>query len=123
MKKITILTAAAFFLSLGPAYAGDADKGAKIFKKCSACHVVEKEQHKTGPHLVNLFGRTAGGAEGYTKYSKALSGSGIVWDEASLDAFLEKPKSYIKGTRMAFAGLKKEEDRADVIAYLKTFSN
>jgi len=101
---------------------GDAAAGEKVFKKCKACHVVDAEKHKTGPHLVNIMGRAAGGADGYTKYSKALADSGIVWDEETLDGFLEKPKAYVKGTRMAFAGLRKAEDRANVIAYLKSFS-
>jgi cytochrome c2 len=117
------LVAACIGLSAAPAFAsGDAAAGEKVFKKCKACHVVDAEKHKTGPHLVNIMGRTAGGAEGYTKYSKALQDSGIVWDEATLDGFLENPKAYVKGTRMAFAGLKKDTDRADVIAYLKSFS-
>ena len=84
--------------------------------------MVTKERHKSGPHLVNLFGRAAGSAEGFKKYSKAMKGSGVVWDAETLDAYLEAPKKYIKGTRMAFAGLKKEKDRANVIAYLQTFS-
>ena len=111
----------AFFSS--SAFAGDAASGEKIFKKCKACHVVEAEKHKTGPHLVNLFGRQAGTADGYKKYSKASKDSGIIWNEETLDGFLTAPKKYLKGTKMAFAGLKKEQDRADVIAYLKQFSN
>ena len=103
-------------------YAGDAAKGEKVYKKCKSCHLVDKEKHKTGPHLVNLFGRTAGSVEGYKKYSKAMKASGIVWDETTLDSYLAAPKKYVKGTRMAFAGLKKEKDRANVIAYLKQFS-
>jgi len=105
-----------------PAFAGDPGAGEKVFKKCKACHVVDAEKHKTGPHLVNIIGRAAGSAEGFKKYSNAMKESGIVWDEATLDAYLEAPKKYIKGTRMAFAGLKKEEDRANVIAYLKQYS-
>ena len=84
--------------------------------------MVDKEKNKTGPHLVNLFGREAGSLESYKKYSKAIKTSGIVWNEETLDGFLAKPKSYLKGTKMAFAGLKKEEDRANIIAYLKSFS-
>ena len=102
----------------GPAMAGDVEAGAKVFKKCKACHVVDKEKNKTGPHLVNLFGRTAGSLEGY-KYSKAMKASGIVWDEQTLAEYLRAPKKYIKGTKMAFAGLKKEADIENIIAYLK----
>ena len=112
-----------FCLSATPALAsGDVAAGEKVFKKCKACHVVDAEKHKTGPHLVNIMGRAAGSADGYKKYSDAMKSSGIVWNEETLDGYLEKPKAYVKGTRMAFAGLRKEEDRANVIAYLKSYS-
>lgn len=118
-----LLSAAVVSLGLSStAMAGDPALGEKVFKKCKACHVVDSDKNKTGPHLVNIMGRQAGSVEGFKKYSKAIKESGIVWDEATLDGFLEKPKAYLKGTRMAFAGLKKEEDRANVIAYLKQFS-
>ena len=100
------------------AMAGDVKAGAKVFKKCKACHVVDKEKNKTGPHLVNLFDRTAGSLEGY-KYSKAMKASGIVWDEETLAAYLRAPKKYVKGTKMAFVGLKKDADIENIIAYLK----
>ena len=102
----------------GSAMAGDAVKGEKVFKKCKACHYVDKEKNKTGPHLVAVLGRTAGSLEGY-KYSKAMKASGLVWDEETLAAYLKAPKKYVKGTKMAFAGLKKDKYVADVIAYLK----
>ena len=112
-----------FGLSAIPALAsGDVAAGEKVFKKCKACHVVDAEKHKTGPHLVNIMGRAAGSADGFKKYSDAMKSSGIVWNEETLDGYLEKPKAYVKGTRMAFAGLRKEEDRANVIAYLKSYS-
>ena len=126
MKSVVSGLLAAVVLGVGlssSAMAGDAALGEKVFKKCKACHVVDKEKHKTGPHLVNVIGRTAGTAEGYKKYSKAMKNSGIVWDDETLNGYLEKTKKYLKGTRMAFAGLKKEEDRANVIAYLKQYSN
>ena len=117
------LIALGFALSTTPALAsGDVAAGEKVFKKCKACHVVDAEKHKTGPHLVNIMGRAAGSAAGYKKYSKAMKSSGIVWNEETLDGYLEKPKAYVKGTRMVFAGLRKEEDRANVIAYLKSYS-
>ena len=121
--KTLPLIVLAFGLSATPVLAsGDVAAGEKVFKKCKACHVVDSEKHKTGPHLVNIMGRAAGSAEGYKKYSKAMKSSGIVWNEETLDGYLEKPKAYVKGTRMAFAGLRKEEDRANVIAYLKSYS-
>ena len=121
--KTLPLIALGFALPTTPALAsGDVAAGEKVFKKCKACHVVNAEKHKTGPHLVNIMGRAAGSAAGYKKYSKAMKSSGIVWNEETLDGYLEKPKAYVKGTRMVFAGLRKEEDRANVIAYLESYS-
>lgn len=97
---------------------GNPDRGKKVFNKCKACHVVGAEKNRVGPHLVGLFGRPSGSLEGF-KYSKAMAGAEIVWGEDTLDGYLENPRKYLKGTRMAFAGLKKEQDRQDVIAYLK----
>ena len=119
MKNYVLAAAASacFFLAV-PAHAGHAVAGAKVFKKCKACHVIDQEKNKTGPHLVNIVGRKAGAVEGY-KYSKAMAGSGLVWDEATLAGFLKNPKKYLKGTKMAYAGLRKDADIANVIAYLK----
>ena len=122
MHKILMVSAILAMTTAVPVMAGDIDAGEKVFKKCKACHVVDAEKNKTGPHLVNIMGRTAGSLESFKKYSKAMKESGIVWNEETLDGYLEKPKAYIKGTKMAFAGLKKEEDRENVIAYLKSFS-
>lgn len=105
-------------LLAAPVVAGDPAKGEKVFRKCKACHYVDKEKNKTGPHLVNIIGRAAGEVEGY-EYSKAMAGSGLIWDEETMARFLTKPKKYLKGTKMAFVGLRKESDIADVIAYLK----
>ena len=121
-KPLAILLGACFLVSSGlisaTAHAGDAAAGKKVFKKCKACHYAAKDKNKTGPHLVNLIGREAGTVEGY-KYSKAMKSSGIVWDEDTLTAYLRAPKKYLKGTKMAFAGLRKDADIANVIAYLK----
>ncbi len=109
----------------GAAFAQDVAAGEKVFKKCSACHAVgEGAKNKVGPHLNDMFGRTAGTLEGY-KYSKPMidaGAGGLVWDAATLTQYLADPKAMIKGTKMSFAGLKKEEDLANVIAYLQTFS-
>ena len=121
-KSLAIFLGACFLVSSGlisaTAHAGDAAAGKKVFKKCKACHYAAKDKNKTGPHLVNLIGREAGTVEGY-KYSKAMKSSGIVWDEDTLTAYLRAPKKYLKGTKMAFAGLRKDADIANVIAYLK----
>ena len=123
MRKNLVISQMVLVLSLipgaMPAMASDAASGEKVFKRCKACHYADKEKNKTGPHLVNVIGRDAGSIEGY-KYSKAMATSGLVWDEATLAAYLKAPKKFLKGTKMAFAGLKKDADIKNLIAYLKT---
>lgn len=122
MKNLSIsalaLALAVALLSAGHASAADVKKGKRVFAKCKACHVVNKEKNKIGPHLVGIIGRAAGSVDGY-KYSKAMRTSGLVWDEETLALYLKAPKKFVKGTKMAFAGLRKENDIANVIAYLK----
>ena len=101
---------------------GDPEQGAKVFNKCKACHVADEEKNRVGPHLVNIVGRAAASVEGYN-YSTALEESGIVWDEAILDQYLASPKEVVPGGKMQFIGLRDEEERADVIAYLKSLSH
>jgi cytochrome c len=102
------------------------EAGQKAFRQCAACHKVgDGARNGTGPMLNGIIGKTAGQIEGF-RYSKQLveaGANGLVWTEETLAAFLADPKGYIKGNKMSFAGLRKEEDRAAVIAYLSTFSD
>ena len=118
MKQCFFAAVAGSVVLAAPVVAGDAAKGEKVFRRCKACHYLDKEKNKTGPHLVNIIGRDAGAVKGY-KYSKAMAESGLTWDELTIAGFLTKPQKYLKGTKMAFVGLRKESDIADVIAYLK----
>ena len=114
-------TAAALLLSSNAfAQEGDAAAGETVFKKCTACHNVADAKHKVGPSLQGVVGRQPGIAEGF-KYSKAMTdfGVGKVWDDAQLTAYLANPRGVVKGTRMAFAGLKDPKEIADVIAFMK----
>ncbi|MCH8863030.1 MAG: cytochrome c family protein, partial [Proteobacteria bacterium] len=92
--------------------------GEKTYKKCQACHSLDAGRHRMGPSLFGIFGAKAGAVDGYA-YSLAMENSGIVWDAESLDAFLANPRKMLSGTRMFFPGLRREEDRKAVIAYLK----
>ncbi len=98
---------------------GNAANGEKVFVQCKTCHVTDAGQNRVGPSLHTLIGRTAGQVPGFS-YSAANKASGLVWTEENLFTYLEAPQKVIPGTKMAFAGLKKPQDRADVIAFLKT---
>ncbi len=124
--RFTAVFVALSFLPLvaGQAAAQDAAAGEKVFAKCKACHVADEDKNKIGPSLMGVIGRTAGTHAGF-KYSKAMVDAGtggLVWDDANLTAYLHDPKALVKGTKMAFAGLKKDDEIANVIAYLKQFS-
>ncbi len=102
---------------------GDIATGKKVFKKCAACHsIIKGGKNAIGPALYNVVGRKVGGVEGY-KYSKALAAYDKNWTFEELNGFLKKPSKYIKGTKMAYAGLRKESDRASVIKYLNENSD
>ena len=102
---------------------GNLDHGKKIFKKCAACHsIAQGGANKIGPYLYNVVGRTVGSISDY-KYSKSLISYGKEWTFEELNGFLIKPATWIKGTKMAYAGLKKEKDRASVIMYLNQNSD
>ncbi len=116
-------------LAASPAAAqtfGDADEGEKVFRKCRSCHQIgEGATDRTGPHLNGIFGRRAGAHEGF-RYSDdmlMMGADGLTWELDTLDAYLTNPKSLVSRTRMKFAGIKDEEDRANLLAYLRTFSD
>ena len=123
MLAVTILLS----FNLNNALAGDAAKGAKVFKKCGTCHTAAAgAKNKTGPNLWGIYGKKAGTVEGY-KYSDWLKNSGIEWNDENLSAWVSKKKikvekfgKDVKKSKMIFAGLKKESKIADLIAYMKT---
>jgi len=146
MKLVTYALAGAFMLASTAAFAeshaaeeeniqlmtveaalagGDAAAGAKVFKKCKACHMIgDGAKTRTGPPLNDMIGAEMGTFEGF-KYSKgmiALSEENLVWTIENLNALFLKPRDFIAKTKMSFAGLKNEEDRANLIAYLATFT-
>lgn len=107
-------------LSLGTAYAaGDPANGQRAFLKCVACHSVEPNLHKTGPSLANIWGREAATVEGFIRYSAALKNADVVWNEATLDAWLKNPREFLPGNSMTFRGIPDGGEREDIIAYLK----
>lgn len=129
-----ILTALIALVPLtgGPAFAeedarliGNAERGAEIFRKCTGCHQIGPgAENRAGPHLNGIFGRRAGSIDGFD-YSEAMDRAhddGLTWDYERLDAYIENPRVLVSGTRMSFRGIKDEQDRHDVLAYLRRFS-
>ena len=98
------------------------EDGAKVFRKCSACHKLVAGENGAGPYLYGVVGREKAAAQGFG-YSDALASMGGEWTPENLSAFLEKPSTYAPGTSMSFSGLRKVEDRADVIAYLDSLDD
>jgi len=103
-----------------PAWAGDAEKGKQVFVKCERCHSLDPNgPQEDGPHLHGIFGRKAGSVETYTGYSEAMKASEVVWTEETMDEYITNPKAFIEGTNMRFRTLRKEQDRQDLIEYLR----
>ena len=105
---------------VGAASAQDAAAGEKVFAKCKACHVIDAPTNRVGPSLHGVIGRTAGTVEGF-KYSESMiqhGKDGLVWTNETIDQYLADPKGFVPKNKMAFPGLKKPEDRANVIAYI-----
>jgi cytochrome c len=120
---VGLVGAPSAFASAAPAAAGkgpDAaalQRGEQVYARCAACHAIEG--NRTGPQHCGLFGRRAGTAPGFDAYSKAMRDSRIVWNERSLDAFLQAPTQAVPGTAMGYAGVKDPRERADLIAWLR----
>jgi len=133
MRKVLALAVAGMvaFAGTSAMAEGDAAKGEKVFKKCKSCHTIEEGgKHKVGPNLFGIVGKSGGSAEGY-KYSKGYlaAAPNLTWDEAALDEYLQDPSKYLSAkagkkvkSKMTFKlkGKKKADDRANVIAYLKS---
>ncbi|MFC3111307.1 c-type cytochrome [Undibacterium arcticum] len=102
--------------------AGDPARGAHAFQACAACHSVEPGEHMTGPSLAHVWGRKAGTAEGFPRFSDALKRSGVVWNAAALDAWPRNPAGFIPGNQMTFQGLPNGQTRSELIAYLRLMS-
>jgi cytochrome c len=108
----------AALVAAGPAFAQDAARGGKLFEECRACHALERGTQSVGPDLHGVFGRKAGTLEEF-RYSPALKRSGITWDAKTLDTYIADPQAAIPQNRMPYAGMPTQQDRADLIRYLK----
>jgi cytochrome c len=119
-----LLLSAALLLALTvlASAAGDAEKGAALFRACVACHSLKPDRNMTGPSLAGMWGRKAGSLATFERYSPALKSSNVVWDESSLDAWLKLPAGFIPHNRMVFPGIPDSRQRADLIAFLKQVS-
>jgi len=121
-RVLRFIVAAALAVAAEAAWAdGDAARGEKKFEECHACHALERDKESVGPSLFGVFGRNAGEGAGF-RYSPAMAGSGKVWNDPTLDAYLTAPARYVPGNRMAFVGLSNPADRQNVIAYIKSAS-
>lgn len=121
MRSVKVIAVAAVAaLGMQVAHAQDADNGQKVFKRyCAVCHSPEQGKNRVGPSLFGVVGRPAGSIPDF-KYSDAMKGAGWTWDNDQLDKYLANPKVVVPGNKMIFAGVKKDEDRKDLIGYLDT---
>jgi len=99
--------------------AGDAKRGAQLFRQCAACHSLQPDEHLTGPSLARIPGHKAGTTPGFQRYSDALKRSGLTWDDATLERWLTNPEALVPGNSMTFPGVRDAQAREDLIAYLK----
>jgi cytochrome c len=118
-----VLCALLASVAAGRAFAaGDAQRGARLFQACAACHSIAEDEHLTGPSLAHVWNRKAGTAPGFQRYSDPLKRAAVTWNEATLHKWLADPEGFVHGTRMTFPGIKQKKDRDDVIAYLHAVS-
>lgn len=118
--SIVALLAGSVSLPLSAGAAGDPKAGAHAYRACGACHSLEPGRHMTGPSLARFWGREAGTAKGFARYSPALKSSNLIWNEKTLDGWLADPKAVVPGTTMFFRGIKNAKARSDLIAFLKS---
>ncbi|MEE2997432.1 MAG: cytochrome c family protein [Pseudomonadota bacterium] len=127
MNKIPSVMVMSVFLALlfvGGAQSADVAKGKKVFNRCKACHTLVAGKHRIGPSLHGIFGRTAGSTKKY-RFSKAMrkaGANGLIWNEEALAKYLTKPRSFVKGTKMVFAGIRKKRDMENLMAFLSRAS-
>jgi len=120
MKRFAIAAVATIaFFSPALAQSGDAARGQQAFRACAPCHSLAPDRNMTGPSLADLWGRKAGGLPSFERYSEALKGSGIIWDDRSLDGWLTDPDGMVPDNEMPFNGIKDARARADLLAFLK----
>jgi cytochrome c len=113
----------ALWLAAAPVLAaGDSARGARAFGACAACHTLDPGRHLTGPSLAGMWDRKAAALESFPRYSSALKGSGIVWNERTLDAWIANPQQSVPGNYMLFRGIADERTRADLVAFLRAAS-
>jgi cytochrome c len=122
MGSIRLIAGAATWLAVAAgavAAEGELENGARAFRACAACHSLAPGRHLTGPSLAGVWGRPAGTAEGFTRYSEVLKSADVVWNAETLDPWLADPQRFIPGNRMTFPGIKDERARGDLIAFLE----
>jgi cytochrome c len=123
MHRLLSIAVAAIVASipLSPTLAaeGNTTRGERVFGACAACHSLEPDRNMTGPSLANLWNRKAGSLQSFSRYSTALKSSGVVWGDQALDKWIKDPAHLIPGNEMTFPGIKNDQQRADVLAYLK----
>jgi cytochrome c len=123
MKPLSHIAAATMGLAVlsAPASAqiGDGARGERVYRTCGACHSLEPNRNMTGPSLAELWNRRAGGLPSFPRYSAALKSSGIVWTDATLDEWLNDPQHFIPGNTLTFPGIRNQQQRADLLAFLK----